>query len=78
MTERDDSQEINLRQYLAVVRQKYWLVLIAIAVAVVPAVIFLVRAEPVYEASSRVLIEQSRALIDKEGPRTPGIYPEIE
>ena len=78
MAERDDSQEINLRQYLAVVRQKYWLVLIAIAVAVIPAVIFLVREEPVYEASSTVLIEQSQAAIDEAGPVAPGIDPEIE
>jgi len=78
MAERDDSQEINLRQYLAVVRQKYWLVLIAIAVVVVPTVIFLVREEPVYEAGSTVLIEQSQAAIDEKGPRAPGIDPEIE
>jgi len=78
VAERDDSQEINLRQYLAVVRQKWWLVLLAVVVAVVPTAISLVREKPVYEAKSTVLIEQGRAAIDKEGPGASGLDPKIE
>jgi len=79
MVERDDSQEINLRQYVAVIRQKFWIVLLALVAAVVPAAIFLVRERPVYEANSTVLIEQGRAAaIDEKGPALPEIDPAIE
>ncbi|MBN1592711.1 MAG: GumC family protein [Candidatus Coatesbacteria bacterium] len=78
MTERDDTQEINLRQYLAVIRQKYWLVLIALAVVFVPALIVLLREEPVYEASSTILIEQGQAIIDETGYSKQSVDPEVE
>ncbi|MBN2208414.1 MAG: GumC family protein [Candidatus Coatesbacteria bacterium] len=79
MAERDDSQEINLRQYVAVIRQKLWIVLLALVAAIVPTAIFLVREKPVYEANSTVLIEQGGATaIDEKGPVLPGIDPEIE
>lgn len=78
MAERDDSQEINLRQYLAVVRQKWWLILLAVLAAVVPTAISLTREKPVYEAKSTILIERGRATIDKTGSRAPEIDPEIE
>ncbi len=78
MAARDDSQEVNLRQYLAVVRQKYWLIILSVVVAVVPSAIVLVRERPVYEAKSTVLIEQGQAAIDEKGPGALGIDPEIE
>ncbi|HUT04222.1 MAG TPA: GumC family protein [bacterium] len=78
MAEHDEYQEINLRQYLAVVRQKLWIVVLAVLVTVVPTGIMFMRAEPVYEASAKVLIEQGGAPIRALETQAAGIEPEIE
>nr|HDM58817.1 hypothetical protein [Bacillota bacterium] len=78
MAEREEYQEINLKQYLAVVRQKLWIIILAVLVVVVPTGIILLRAKPVYEASVTVLIEQGGGPIGATETRAVGIQPEIE
>lgn len=75
----DDSQEINLRQYMAIIRQRYWLVLLVVLLAAIPTAVYLYLEPPVYLAQCRILIEQSRGPIEEERSSTgPGIDPEIE
>jgi len=73
-----EAREIHLREYLAVVRQRIWLVILAILAVVVPTAVVLIRQEPVYEASTRVLIEQTRLPLQDQYALGPGIDPEIE
>ncbi|MCD6327939.1 hypothetical protein J7M28_10360 [bacterium] len=75
----EEWQEINIRQYLHVLRQRYWLIVLAVIVAVVPTAILLSMEKPVYEAKATVLIEQSTPpMADESLQAGPGIDPEIE
>ncbi|MBW3626294.1 MAG: polysaccharide biosynthesis tyrosine autokinase [Actinobacteria bacterium] len=53
----DDSEEIELRDYLAVLRRRKWSVLVSVAVVVLAAVAVSLVQTPVYEASAEVLLQ---------------------
>ena len=57
MAHLDDSQEIDLRDYLAVLRRRKWSVLLSVAVVVLAAVAASLVQNPVYEASADVLLQ---------------------
>jgi capsular polysaccharide biosynthesis protein/Mrp family chromosome partitioning ATPase len=52
----------SLRGYLAVIRRQWWVILIVVVACCVAAAIFSTRQDPVYEASTKIVVGQGRAL----------------
>jgi capsular polysaccharide biosynthesis protein len=52
----------TLRQYLAVIRRQWWLIVVLVATCCAAAAVFSARQDPVYEASTKIVVGQGRAL----------------
>ena len=52
----------SLRGYLAVVRRQWWVILLVVTACCAAAAIFTARQDPVYEASTKIVVGQGRAL----------------
>jgi len=58
MEEQNSEEEINLRDYLHVIQKRKWTVLTVLAVVVATVTIHAFTATPIYEATTRLIIEK--------------------
>jgi succinoglycan biosynthesis transport protein ExoP len=58
MEEQNSEEEINLRDYLHVIQKRKWTVLMVLAVIVATVTIHAFTATPIYEATTRLIIEK--------------------
>lgn len=62
---------MDLRDYLAVVRQRQWIIVIAVVSVVAAAIALTAIENPVYEAHARVLLQPSKTVFDAGTDQTP-------
>ena len=68
-------EEIHLRDYIEVIRNRKWIVLCFLAVTVTVVALYTFTATPVYEASTEILVEQNQPALSTGKIVFPTIFP---